>query len=228
LWPETIGWQVRRAEPVWNNEVVRKLFGFPEFFSLKPVPTTWGQTFSVPITIDQRRNEQTSMRNWLALPLLVAAFPLAAEPNFQTLIEMRDRGASTYYVDVHMTGASMQQFLVDTGSSYTTVNENTLAELLASDQAEYLRNLEGVLADGSKQILPVYTIKSLSIGASCRLGAVQVVVFPGDTRNILGLNALRDAAPFIFSVDPPTLTLSNCHPDQAMSGSSSIGAGAPM
>lgn len=154
------------------------------------------------------------MRTWLALFLLIAALPLAAEPDFQTLIEMKDRGASTYYVDVYMTGAGMQQFLVDTGSSYTTINENTLAELLASDQAEYLRDLEGVLADGSKQVLPVYMIKSLSIGSSCGLGAVQVVVFPGDTRNILGLNALRDAAPFIFSVDPPTLALSNCQPGQ--------------
>jgi hypothetical protein len=35
-------------------------------------------------------------------------------------------------------------------------------------------------------------------------------VFPARTRQILGLSALNKAAPFTFSVDPPSLVLSNC------------------
>jgi len=123
---------------------------------------------------------------------------------------MKDRGASTFYVDVYMTGATARQFLVDTGSSYTTINEDTLTELLSADQAEYIRDLEGVLANGARQVVPVYSIKSLSVGENCAISGVQVAVFPGSTRNILGLSALRNMSPFVFSIDPPVLSLSNC------------------
>lgn len=152
------------------------------------------------------------MKFWLAIFFTVAVPPLAAQSDAHTLVEMNDRGASTFYVNVQMAGTGMKSFLVDTGSSYTTINEKTLAELIDSEQAEHVRNLEGVLADGSTQIVPLYSIKSLTIGEDCALGEVQAAVFPGETRNILGLSALRSAAPFVFSVDPPTLALSNCGP----------------
>ena len=37
-------------------------------------------------------------------------------------------------------------------------------------------------------------------------------MFPGKTRQILGLSALRQAAPFIFSLNPPELVLSKIAP----------------
>lgn len=123
---------------------------------------------------------------------------------------MIDRGTSTFYVDVHLDGVGATEFLVDTGSSYTAINERTLAALLESDQAVYVKDLEGILADGSRQIVPIYAIQSLTIGSSCALHGIRAAVFPGNTRNILGLSALRMAAPFVFSVDPPALELSNC------------------
>lgn len=152
------------------------------------------------------------MKYWLTVFLAVAVTPVAAQSNHQILVEMTDRGASTFYVDVHLVGAGLQPFLVDTGSSYTTISEKTLNELRDSGQAEYIRDLEGVLADGSKHIVPLYSIKSLTIGEICVLSDVRAAVFPGDTRNILGLSALRSTSPFVFSVDPPSLTLSNCDP----------------
>lgn len=155
------------------------------------------------------------MKYWLIALLALAAAPLKAQSNLQTLVQMTDRGASTFYVDVRMIGAGLKQFLVDTGSSYTAINEETLAELVESNQAAYVKDLEGILADGSKHIVPVYDIKSLSVGDSCTLNQVRAAVFPGKTRNILGLSALRAAAPFTFSFDPPTLGLSNCIPDLA-------------
>jgi hypothetical protein len=53
---------------------------------------------------------------------------------------------------------------------------------------------------------------------------VEAAVFPGKTRQILGLSALKKAAPFIFSMDPPNLVLSNCtgvatHPEKLTSPS---------
>lgn len=168
------------------------------------------------------------MKYWLVAFLAIIAAPLKAQSDLQMLIEMTDRGASTFYVDVRMLGAGLKQFLVDTGSSYTAINEDTLAELLESDQAAYVKDLEGIMADGSKHVVPVYDIKSLTVGDACTLNEVRAAVFPGKTRNILGLSALRAAAPFTFSFDPPTLALSNCLPALAIpGGDAAAGLGAP-
>ena len=74
----------------------------------------------------------------------------------------------------------------------------------------YIKQLQGTMADGSTREVPVYAIRRMSIGGDCWLYDVEAAVFPGDSRQILGLSALRKAAPFIFSVDPPTLSLSGC------------------
>ena len=50
----------------------------------------------------------------------------------------------------------------------------------------------------------------MNIGGQCPLEDIEVAVFPGNTRQILGLSTLRQASPFIFSMDPPQLVLSNC------------------
>jgi hypothetical protein len=42
------------------------------------------------------------------------------------------------------------------------------------------------------------------------LEEVEVAVFPGNTRQIVGLSVLTRAAPFVFSTNPPQLQLSNC------------------
>ncbi|NEZ04342.1 hypothetical protein G4Y73_09315 [Wenzhouxiangella sp. XN201] len=128
---------------------------------------------------------------------------------------MTDRGASTFYVSVQAIGTAREPFLIDTGSSYTAINESLLAQLVDARQVEYLKDLEGTLADGSTQIVPLYNIKSLMVGERCLLSDVRAAVFPGKTRNILGLSALRPAAPFGFSFDPPRLTLSHCQTPQA-------------
>lgn len=143
------------------------------------------------------------------LALLALQQSVDASEN-RNLVPMTDQGASTFYVDVFLKGIGLTEFLVDTGSSYMTINEETLKTLKQEDQATYVKELTGVLADGSEQVVPVYRIKAMRIGESCALTDVKAAVFPGRTRNILGLSALRAAAPFVFSVEPPTLELSNC------------------
>lgn len=140
--------------------------------------------------------------------LMAASVVQAAD--FDTSVPMRHGGAATYYVAGHMDGVGAMDFMVDTGSGYLTINENTLAALKREDRALYMRDLRGVLADGSELIVPVYRIQKLSIGGICQLENVEAAVFPGATRQILGLSALKKAAPFIFSFDPPNLVLSNC------------------
>lgn len=123
---------------------------------------------------------------------------------------MHDKGADTFYVSVSIEGWGTGDFLVDTGSSYMTINRRTLAELEAEGKATYVKDLLGRLADGTELVVPIYRIASVRIGKTCVLTNVEAAVFTGTKRHILGLSALRRAAPFSFSLKPPSLALSGC------------------
>lgn len=129
---------------------------------------------------------------------------------FDTHVPMRTKGAATYYVEGYLKGIGPIEFMVDTGSGYLAINEKALAILKEQRHASYVRELMGVLANGTELVVPVYSIRELDIGGKCKLKNVEAAVFPGTTRFILGLSALQRAAPFIFSLDPPSLALSNC------------------
>jgi predicted aspartyl protease len=125
-------------------------------------------------------------------------------------IPMNQKRLATYYVEASLHGSGDVEFMVDTGAGYTTINEHTLERLVQADNAVYVGELTGVMADGSQHRLPVYRIKRLVLGKDCVLDDVEAAVFPRDTRMLLGLSALKKAAPFVFSTNPPRLSLSNC------------------
>ena len=141
--------------------------------------------------------------------LLGAATPFISQAS-ETEIAMTVKASMTLYVTGWMLGAENTEFLVDTGASYMTINEDTLHKLQAEGQAEYQRELRGILANGDEMVVPVYRIPKIVLGERCELADVEAAVFPGKSRQLLGLSVLRKASPFLFSVDPPTLHLSNC------------------
>ena len=155
--------------------------------------------------------------SWAVLATLLAS-PLAMADEFDSNVPMRDKGAATFYVDGDITGVGAVDLMVDTGSGYMTINEETLGILQESGGATYVKELSGILADGSVLTVPVYRINEMRIGPTCKLKDVEAAVFPGKTRQILGLSALKQAAPFIFSMDPPKLVLSNCTVKVAATG----------
>ncbi len=127
------------------------------------------------------------------------------------IIAMIEEPASNaYYVDVQVEGMELMRFLVDTGSSYTVINEETLGILKSRERAHFLKHLTGTLADGARKLIPVYRLAQFSIGNKCTLDNVEVAVLPGKVRQILGLSALKQAAPFVFSTAPPSLALKHC------------------
>jgi predicted aspartyl protease len=144
----------------------------------------------------------------LLLSLILAGPTLASEFDFD--VPMHLKGASTFYISGQIGDIPRSDFMVDTGSSYMTINEETLALLQQTEDPVYLRDLTGILANGDQMRVPVYAVSSVELGEGCRLEEVEVAVFPGKTRQILGLSALLKAAPFVFSTDPPQLQLSNC------------------
>jgi predicted aspartyl protease len=146
----------------------------------------------------------------LALGLLLTLATGLSAGEFSFDVPMYMKGASTYYISGQIGDTAPTDFMVDTGSSYMTINEETLARLRLSHEPRYLRELTGVLANGAEIRVPVYALPRVRIGGVCVLEDVEAAVFPGDTRQILGLSALLKAAPFIFSTDPPKLELSHC------------------
>lgn len=148
-----------------------------------------------------------SLFRFSLLPMLLLA---SGTPAADLLVPMQDKGASTYYVSVSIEGWGTGDFLVDTGSSYMTINRRTLAKLEEDGKVTYVKDLLGRLADGSELVVPIYLIDSIRIGKSCVLTDVKAAVFTGTERHILGLSALRRAAPFSFSLKPPVLALSGC------------------
>ena len=142
------------------------------------------------------------------LALLISGL-LPADDSFH-VIPMNQKQLATYYIEASMRGSGNVEFMVDTGAGYTTINEVTLQQLLQADNAVYVGELTGVMADGTRLRLPVYSIKRLVLGAGCVLTNIEAAVFPDKTRMLLGLSALRKAAPFTFSTNPPSLGLSNC------------------
>ncbi|MBK1632581.1 hypothetical protein CKO31_17900 [Thiohalocapsa halophila] len=149
----------------------------------------------------------------LLLPYCLGGVALAVDvdpDDFRYRIDMQQKSAATFYVSGEIHGYGPLELMVDTGSGYMTINEETLAVLQHRNAARYVKQLRGVLADGSELTVPVYAIARMRIGTQCWLEDVEAAVFPGSARQILGLSALRRAAPFIFSVDPPALLLSRC------------------
>lgn len=153
------------------------------------------------------------MKSLLLVPflLLVSLTPLNAtiiKPDI--IVPMTIQGAATYYVKAYIHGLGQTDLMVDTGSGFSTINEHSLAILKQKGMVRYKKDLVGILANGNKMKVAIYTIASMNIGGNCLLKDVDAAVFPGKTRQILGLSALSKAAPFTFSVQPPELSLTQC------------------
>lgn len=153
------------------------------------------------------------MKTLLAvLPLLmISTLSTVTAQEFNQRVPIMNKGASTFYIDSHIEGFGNAQLLVDTGSGYVTINEETFSVLYNAGHATYIKQLRSIMADGSQKIVPLYRISSINLGGECLIRDVEVAVFPKNTRQILGLSALRKVAPFVFSMDEPAnLLLSHC------------------
>ena len=100
--------------------------------------------------------------------------------------------------------------MVDTGSGYVAINQQSLDTLKQNNHVKYLRDIKGVMANGKSYIIPIWEVSSLTLNEQCTLEDVEVAVFPGKNRQILGLSALKKAAPLQISFDPPQLVLGGC------------------
>ena len=138
--------------------------------------------------------------------MVVAGSATAAD--FSTSIPLIEKGTETYYVSASV-GGTRFDLLVDTGAGFTALNRTLITRLEAAGHAHKIGVVEGIMANGDIYELPVYMISSLNIGG-CIVRDFEAAEMPPGTRNLLGLSALKKAAPFAFSIEPAELHLSNC------------------
>ena len=138
------------------------------------------------------------------------ALPVSAEQYADVVVPIHEKGAATFYIKGRLGNLEPTDFMVDTGSGYLVINQESLAQLRKGGQASYKKDIKGILADGQEFSVPVWRISNLTINDQCVLHDVDAAVFPGKTRQILGLTALKKAAPITLSFDPPQIVLSHC------------------
>lgn len=147
----------------------------------------------------------------IAITLTMAIGNIAlAKDNSKIIIPLQEKSAQTFYLEAKLVGLGTSEFMVDTGSAYTTINEQTLESLKTSGKATYVNDLLGRLADGSEKRVPVYRLTTLVLGNKCEIHDVEAAIFPGSTRHILGMNTLRRAGSFEFTFTPPQLIFRQC------------------
>ncbi len=170
--------------------------------------------------IMQPKNSQTYRSQYrfhvaLALLLVFCASPLRAETVFEaeTIIDLSvpltQTGAGGFELHGEVGGVG-GEFLLDTGASMVTVNRGLFREIQKLNKLEKVRSVGARLASGKVQLLDVYRAEHFIIGAGCDLGPVEFAVVDRGGRNLLGMNALSQAAPFTISMSPPQLDLAHC------------------
>lgn len=149
----------------------------------------------------------------LLLVLLVSAilfYSAGVLAGTRHTIPLLESAGKTLYVEGAVGPLKSSKFMLDTGSGYTTINQETFESLKKTSRIQFVKKILGVLADGSQRSVDIWQVESVTLNGHCTLKNVEVAVMPGTRRQILGLTTLRKAAPFTVSLNPPSLSLSNC------------------
>lgn len=139
------------------------------------------------------------------LGLLPPASPLRAHE-----LPMTQAESGNFYLHAILNEEVETELLLDTGSGYVTLSRRTFAQLKDDSGTVFQRDITGVMANGRALKVPVYRIRELSLSEDCVLRDIEVAIMPNATRDILGLNALRQMQPFTLQMEPPLLSGSHC------------------
>lgn len=135
-----------------------------------------------------------------------SATPLQASQSFDIPMQLVSSGA--FYVKASLDSGVDTDMLLDTGSGYVTLSDDTFGKIKDQPGTVFQRFITGVMANGKASRVPVYMISELRLSEQCILRDVEVAVFHNAKRDILGLSALRQIQPLTLQLDPPVLTAS--------------------
>ena len=149
-------------------------------------------------------------------PVAFADSSASAFKPFAFEVSLEGTSAGNLTVTAHIGGIE-REFLVDTGASMVTVEKALFDELRKLGTVVKVRSVAARLANGKIQALDVYLVDQFLLGSQCNLGPIEIAVVPRGVRNLLGMNALNQAAPFGLSIEPPALGLTRCASDTLVS-----------
>jgi predicted aspartyl protease len=140
--------------------------------------------------------------------LLGLATALPASASSPQAIPMQLAGSGAFYVKASLDTRVSTEMLLDTGSGYVSLSDETFAKIKDQPGTVFSRYITGVMANGQASRVPVYSIAELKLSEACVLRDVEVAVFRNAKRDILGLSALKQMQPLTLQLDPPVLTAS--------------------
>lgn len=142
-------------------------------------------------------------------PALVLLFTFGAVSASQAApidIPLEAVQAGTYYIQASLDGMVDTRLLLDTGSGYVSLSKATFDRIRNDSTTVFQRNITGVMANGHSMSVPVYLIGELKLSSHCILRGIEVAVFQNASRDILGINALKQMQPITLQLDPPVMT----------------------
>jgi len=125
-------------------------------------------------------------------------------------IDMHQVDSGNFYVRALASGDIETDLLLDTGSSYVSLSQNTFNKISAVSAPRFIRHIYGKLANGKVEKVPLYALNELKLAENCVLTNIEVAVFSRADRDILGLNALAKLQPFTMQLTPAKLTSAAC------------------
>ena len=131
-------------------------------------------------------------------------------------IPLYEKGTDVFYLKAHLTGYGDSEFMLDIGSGPSAVASDILTTLKQAGKASWSHNSFALLANGERQTFRIYRIHSLQLNDSCTLKNIEAAELPAGTRNIIGINLLKQTAPFSINTDPMVLSLGTCKSHSAI------------
>lgn len=130
-------------------------------------------------------------------------------PMFEHSVHLEHTSSGAYSLTVDLDGIP-GEFLLDTGASMVTMSRGLFEKVRARGGAVPAGRVAARLASGKLDMMDLFEIPRFTLGGSCELGPITVAVRKRGGRNLLGMSALRQTAPFAVSMTPPALGLSRC------------------
>lgn len=151
-----------------------------------------------------------SLYTRMLLLVLLGTIPAGMAAAVELTLPMQQASTGNYYIHAILNDHVETELLVDTGSGYVSLTGKTFSRLKQDAHTRFQRHITGVMANGRAVSVPIYRIRELRLTEECTLRDIEVAVLRGASRDILGLNALKQLQPITLRMDPPQLISNSC------------------
>lgn len=115
----------------------------------------------------------------------------------------------TYSLPVGLEDIGQIDMLLDTGAAYSTLEVDIMEELVRKGKAVKIGQKQARLANGELCPLYMYQLNELDLGG-CILKNITVAATDFSSRNLIGIETLKQAEPIRIQLSPPALTFERC------------------